>query len=104
MYKLFLNSSLVTVHGLAAWQMTHSVRHGPLLLLNLRFCPGFEASEESVRIPLSYSFKTLRYSVPQPGKRGEMRIELKKIIPAFKIIYDIKADRRLLQYDYERSM
>ena len=29
----------VTVHGLTAWQMTHSVRHGPLLLLNLRFCP-----------------------------------------------------------------
>ena len=104
MYRLIRDRSLVTVHGLAAWQMAHSVRHGPLLLLNLRFCPGFEASEESVRIPLSYSFKTLRYSVPQPGKRGEMRIELKKIIPAFKIIYDIKADRRLLQYDYERSM
>ena len=26
----------VSIHGLTAWQMTHSVRHGPLLLLNSR--------------------------------------------------------------------
>ena len=30
----------VTIHGLDAWQMTHSVRHGPLLLLNLRSASG----------------------------------------------------------------
>ena len=33
------SSAIVTIHDLPAGQLTHSVRHGPLLQSNLRFCP-----------------------------------------------------------------
>ena len=36
---------IVTVHGLTAWQMTHTAGHGPLLLLNMGFCPRPQAWE-----------------------------------------------------------
>jgi hypothetical protein len=35
---------------------------------------------------------------------GETGIEVKKIIPTFKNFYDIKAVRRLIQYDHDRNL